>query len=64
MEVLPEIITGVEGKFGRSGASAHLLPWRIRKRQSPLIAKGGAAGEHDLNESAQKDYAVRARAWL
>lgn len=31
MEALTEIIASVEGKFGRSAASAHPLAWRVRE---------------------------------
>lgn len=63
METLPKITAGVEGKFGRSGASTYSLSQR-RRRQSPLIAKEGAARGHDLSNNTQKDCAVNTKLGL
>lgn len=59
-----EIIAGVEGKFGRSGASTHPLPRRIREETVTTHSQRGGSGEHDLNESTEKDCSVRTRAGL
>lgn len=63
MKVPPEMITGLEGKFGRSGAFTTRSGREPGKKQSPLMVKRGAAREHDLGR-AQKDHTMRTRAGL
>lgn len=61
MEVLPELIAGVE--VWHSGTPITHCPREPGKRQSLLVAQRGAAREHDL-ERAQKDHTMRTRAGL
>lgn len=63
MEVPPEMIAGVEGEFGRSGAPAPHWPRGPGKRQSPFVAESRASWERDLAR-AQKDFTMRTGAGL